>query len=266
MKSFKVMFVLLYILLSSIPLYSSESSCGTTSSVMTNSIPLTGTIRAYFVFVQFRDDSQASTEWPLNTYPAWANNFVNATAGTYPYPNISHYYNEMSNGAFQVIGDVYDNLVITNLNQSQYTSIGEVNREVLSRIDPDVNFALYDNLTGTSWGSDGIVDLVFMIYRNVTSETLMYYTGIAHLEMSSTYTTNDGVSIQNYNYIGGGVQMRGGWNGRDYSTYIAAHELGHYLFGGGHIDFMSNLGLMTGRPYWNDDRGMCAWEGDILAG
>ncbi|MEW6509317.1 MAG: hypothetical protein AB1432_16425 [Bacteroidota bacterium] len=113
---------------------------------MTNSIPLTGTIRVYFVFVQFRNDSQPSTEWPLNTYPTWANNFVNATAGgTYPYPNISHYFNEMSNSTFQVIGDVYDNLVTTNLNENEYTSIGQVNREVISRIDPEVNFALYDN-------------------------------------------------------------------------------------------------------------------------
>jgi len=165
----------------------------------------------------------------------------------------------MSNHTFQIIGDVYDNLVTTNLNENQYSSIGQVNREVLSRIDPEVNFSLYDNLNGTSWGKDGKVDLVFVIYRNSTS-LMSDYTGIALLEMSSSYTTNEGVTIQNNWNIGGGVQMRGGFNGRDYTTYIAAHELGHYLFGGNHIDFISNLGLMTGKPYWNDDRGMCAWE------
>ncbi|MEW6654940.1 MAG: T9SS type A sorting domain-containing protein, partial [Bacteroidota bacterium] len=39
-----------------------------------------------------------------------------------------------------------------------------------------------------------------------------------------------------------------------------AHEMGHYLFGGGHIDFASNLCLMSGLPVWNASRGMHSWE------
>lgn len=164
----------------------------------------------------------------------------------------------MSNGTFQVIGDVYDDLVITDYNESYYSSIGQVNREIILKVDPYVNFAEYDNLNGNSPGSDGIVDFIYIIYRNATSSH-WYYTGIARLEVSSTINV-DGKQIVNNTSIGGGVQQRGGYNGRDYTLYVAAHEMGHYFFGSGHIDYVSNLALMTRRPVWNASRGMHSWE------
>ncbi|MEJ5352699.1 MAG: hypothetical protein WHS65_14035 [Melioribacteraceae bacterium] len=165
----------------------------------------------------------------------------------------------MSNGTFQVIGDVYDDLVITDYDESHYSTIGEVNREIILEVGPYVDFSEYDNLNGSSPGTDGKVDFIYIIYRNVTRDTLMDYTGIAHLNVDQTINV-DGKQIVNNTYIGGGVQQRGGYNGRDYTLYVAAHEMGHYLFGGGHIDGVSNLALMTGGPVWNASRGMHSWE------
>ena len=242
-----------------------DNVCGTTSGSSAPYLPTSGTIKVLVIFAQFKDDPQIDNNgWAKNSYPSWANTFVNSsTGGSYPWNNLSHYFNEMSNGAYQVIGDVYNSLVITDNNQSYYSTIGQVNREIIMKVDPYVNFAEYDNLNGNSPGSDEKVDFVYIIYRNITGDGLMSYTGIAHLELNNTIYT-DGVSIESGGSglfgIGSGVQQRGGYNGRDYTLYVAAHEMGHYLLGGGHISNVSNLALMTGGPVWNASRGMHSWE------
>ncbi|PJA95396.1 MAG: hypothetical protein CO129_11970 [Ignavibacteriales bacterium CG_4_9_14_3_um_filter_34_10] len=237
-----------------------DDVCGTTSGSSAPYLPTSGTIKVFVIFAQFKDDPQIdSNGWAKNSYPSWANTFVNSSSGgSYPWNNLSHYFNEMSNGTYQVIGDVYNSLVTTDYDESYYSSIGQVNREIILEVDPYVNFAEYDNLNGNVTGSDGIVDFIYIIYRNATSSN-WYYTGIAHLEVSSTINV-DGKQIVNNSYIGGGVQQRGGYNGRDYTLYVAAHEMGHYLLGGGHISNVSNLALMTGLPVWNASRGMHSWE------
>lgn len=237
-----------------------DDVCGTTSGSSAPYLPTSGTIKVFVIFAQFKDDPQIDNNgWAKNSYPSWANTFVNSsTGGSYPWNNLSHYFNEMSNGTYQVIGDVYNSLVTTDYNESYYSSIGQVNREIIMEVDPYVNFAEYDNLNGNSPGSDGKVDFIYIIYRNATSSH-WYYTGIAHLEVSSTINV-DGKQIVNNSYIGGGVQQRGGYNGRDYTLYVAAHEMGHYLLGGGHISNVSNLALMSGGPVWNASRGMHSWE------
>jgi M6 family metalloprotease-like protein len=240
-----------------------EDVCGTTSGSSAPYIPTSGNLKVLVIFAQFQDDPDISDNgWDRDSYPTWANTFVNSsTGGNYPWNNLSHYYNEMSNGTFQVIGDVYDNLVITNYPQSHYSSIGEANREIIMEVDPTVDFSSYDNLNGSSWGSDGFVDFIYIIYRNVTGSSLMDYSGKAHLNVSSTINVDGGKYVINTSTgPGGGVQQRGGYNGRDYTLYVAAHELGHYLFGSGHIDYASNLCLMSNLPVWNSSRGMHSWE------
>lgn len=200
--------------------------------------------------------------WAKNSYPSWANSFINSsTGGSYPWNNLSHYFNEMSNGTYQVIGDVYDSLVVTDENESAYASIGEVNREIIQEVDPSVDFSNYDNFSGGNFTSDGKIDYIHIIYRNVTS--LFSYTAIAHLNIDQTISV-DGKQVINNTYIGGGVQQRSGYLGRDYTMYAAAHEMGHYLFGGGHINYLTNLCLMQGEPVWNGSRGMHSWEREHL--
>lgn len=53
----------------------------------------------------------------------------------------------------------------------------------------------------------------------------------------------------------------GGYNGRDYTLYVAAHEMGHYLLGGNHITDAANLCLMSAQiPVWSGSKGMHSWE------
>jgi len=189
-----------------------DDVCGTTSGSSAPYLPTSGTIKVFVIFAQFKDDPQIdSNGWAKNSYPSWANTFVNpSTGGSYPWNNLSHYFNEMSNDTFQVIGDVYNSLVITDNNQSYYSNIGQVNREIIMKVDPYENFAAYDNLNGNSQGSDGIVDFIYIIYRNITGTSLMNYTGIAHIELDSTIFT-DGVRIESGGSglfgIGSGVQQ-----------------------------------------------------------
>lgn len=221
-----------------------------------------GVLRVVVVFIQFKDDSQASTDWPLNTLPNWALNFVNANPGnSFPYNNLSQYFYEMSNGNFQVVGYVHPQLMITNLNESQYNqSLGAVNNEILTRINPSVDFSQYDNWSGINPGPDGYVDMIFLMYRNFSNQLIngQGWTGNAELFLPNNLAV-DGKIIRS-GFPGSGVQMRGGWHGNDYIKYVAAHELGHYLFGGGHIFGVSDLAIMTGGPVWNSSRGMHSWE------
>ncbi|MEG8948174.1 hypothetical protein [Rosettibacter firmus] len=161
MKNFLLLFLLFQLMLITNYTYNSTDGCGTTGSITTNSIPTSGTIKVFVVFAQFKDDSQSSTEWPLNTYPSLANDFVSSNgSGPFAYNNLSQYYYSMSNGAYQVEGDVYNSLLITNQNESYYSSIGTANYEILTRVaaDPTVDFSQYDNLNGNSFGHDGKVD------------------------------------------------------------------------------------------------------------
>jgi len=77
---------------------SDDDVCGTTANITGNSIPTSGTIKVFIVFAQFLDDPNTTTNgWARNTYPDWANIFVNAAPnGSSPWNNFSHYYNEMS--------------------------------------------------------------------------------------------------------------------------------------------------------------------------
>jgi len=258
MKSIKrtILSIFMFLAFLTICVYPSNGDgCGTAAGTATIS-PIS-TLKVLVVFAQFKDDTASSSSWPVDTYPTWANTYVNPVAnGSYSWNNLSQYYNEMSNGQFQVIGDVYDSLVTTDYNESAYSSVGEANYEVLTKIDPYVDYSDYDS------NSDGKVDFIIMVYRNITMSN-WYYTGISVFDLSSTIDA-DGVQIVDYSSIGGGTMQRGGIYGRDYSMYVTAHEIGHHLLGGMHINGISNLGLMTGAPFWNDDRGMCAWERERL--
>ncbi|MFA3784171.1 hypothetical protein ABRY23_14015 [Melioribacteraceae bacterium 4301-Me] len=194
----KVIFslVTLFLLFNSVLVASSEGVCGTNSGSSAPYIPTSGTIKVFVIFAQFKDDLNTDNYgWARNSYPDWANTFVNASTGeNYPWYNLSHYFNEMSNGTFQVIGDVYDDLVITDYDESHYSTIGEVNREIILEVDPYVDFSEYDNLNGSSPGTDGKVDFIYIIYRNSASSLFSYggysYTAIAHIELSSTINTD----------------------------------------------------------------------------
>ncbi|HRI47747.1 MAG TPA: hypothetical protein PK559_11630 [Ignavibacteriaceae bacterium] len=83
-----------------------EDICGTESGKSAPFLPTSGTIKVFVIFAQFVDDPNTENNgWAKDSYPDWANTFVNpSTGGGYSWNNLSHYFNEMSNGTFQVIG------------------------------------------------------------------------------------------------------------------------------------------------------------------
>ncbi len=231
----------------------------------------TGKLKALFIFAMFKDDSVTkSTEWNFNKkeLPGWTKHIVNnSTENIFPYANLTHYYYEMSRGNFLLYGDVYPKLVIPDSNENKYKTIKEVNTEILKKLDNEIDFSEYDNWGKTKEGkfinkSDGIVDMIFIVYRNF-SNRLFYnqgWTGIAQLYLTKPIKTNDGVIIKNgVLSAGSGVVQRAGKHGFTYTKYILAHEFAHFLFGSGHLRFTSNLSLLIA-SLWNESRGMHSWE------
>lgn len=233
-----------------------------------------GELKALFLFVQFDNDSINSSDgWAYDTLtlPDWCHHFVDTNSNEYSTDfNLSQYYREMSGNKFYLIGDVYPSVIRPNHDEDYYKNIGEVNSEILQSIDSVIDFSKYDNWTVAGSGSyinkpDGIVDMVFIIYRNFTNRLFFNngWTGSAHFYLKENIETNDGVTI-NKGRMSSGIQLRGGKHGFNYTVYTAAHELGHFLFGGGHIEGVTNLALMTGGPVWNASRGMHSWEKEKL--
>ena len=229
-------------------------------------------LKALFIFVQFDGDSKVKSKtWPYDTLslPAWTKTFVNKESSrNFPVKNISQYYYEMSNGKFFLVGDIYPELVRPLYNQKHYKSISDVNYEILKQLDDKIDYSKYDNW---SKGRDGYfvrepdkkVDMIYLIYRNFSNRLFFNngWTGIAHLYLTKKIKTNDGVTITKGSLDrGSGIVIRGGKNGAYWLKYIAAHELGHFFFGSGHIQGVTNLAVMTGGPVWNASRGMHSWE------
>jgi M6 family metalloprotease-like protein len=237
---------------------SSEPLCQTVSSALQPPyIPTTGTFRVLLVFVQFQDDVFDGppncvgdpNAWPssLHTIPTWATGtqlIHSQTASQYTEGSLSHFYHLMSNGSFQVIGDVYPQLYLTPQPKSYYTLAqgrgrGWLNQQIIDWMDPSVNFANYDN------DNDGDVDMILFIYRNWDSVPFNgeSFQGIADLGFSG-------------NIVRDGKTIRGGFPGSGASQHnvytlgdiwnIVPHEISHYQFGGNHFDYIGKFGIHDG--------------------
>jgi len=234
-----------------------------------------GKLKVLFIFAKFKDDTVKSNGWKLEDkgLQDWATKIVNSdTEINFPSQNLTQYYYEMSNGNFFLYGNVYPKLVIPDLRQKEYKSIADVNSEILTKLDKEIDFSKYDN-----WSKgkdkkyvnkpDGKVDVIFIVYRNFIDKLFFNngWTGIAHLYLHEDMKTNDGVTIKRGRLdAGSGIEVRGVKNGFTYIKYVLAHEFGHFLFGSGHIENTTNLTLMAGGPVWNACRGMSAWEREYL--
>lgn len=203
----------------------------------------TGNIHALIVFAQFKDDNFSSPSWPLNQMPDWADDFIESSpCSTFSTNNLTQYFYEMSNGTLQLTGDIYPNLIITDNYQSNY-SIHSSNQEILLKTDAQVNYQNYDNWDKISnynheATSDGDVDLVIIIYR---STNLVNWSGNANLWLSNSLISMDGKNIKSGFSNGSGIVISQGRHGFQYIVYVAAHEYGHHLLGGNHIDYIPRL-------------------------
>jgi len=236
----------------------------------------TGELRVLFVYIMFADDSDTKSDaWTFSKtqLPDWSTKMINSsTELEFSNDNLTQYFYEMSRGNFMLYGDVFPEIIVPKHDQKYYKSISDVNLEVLTTLDGEIDYSKYDNWSKGKNGKyinkpDGQVDVIFLVYRNF--EDRLYFnngwTAIAHMYLTKDMETNDGVKIKTGRLDkGSGIQSRGGKNGFTYMKYVLAHEFGHFLFGAGHIENVTNLALMTGGPVWNASRGMHSWEREKL--
>lgn len=228
-------------------------------------VPTTGTLRILVVLCKFVDDnfdlSPHTDLWPhtLNSMPSWGPNLVSTSSTYYYNPSMTGYFKTMSNNNFNVIGDVV--FYQPQHNQSYYfissgRHIGYLTEEILTAINPSINYANYDN------NGDGKVDMIQICFRFADTYELDYkaiypndprrphYQGIAGLTgsrqtfASGSSLTLDGKTIS-ASYFGSGTFQNGIMDLHS-GLPVMAHEFGHYLFGGVHYAGVGFHGLMDG--------------------
>jgi M6 family metalloprotease-like protein len=230
--------------------------------------------KVYFVFVQFEGDTRPNPYWQPGSLPNWALDFIDSDpvspGNEYRDMTLSDYWKEMSIGIFDFIGDVYPELVIlppeSYYQQNNYNYV-RCNLDVLTQIDPYVDFSIYENWMLQSGQfvfspgiADNFVDMIYIIYRDPGS-WFGGFTAIAHLGFG-TFTTNDtnqngSIKISgSFGSLGSGITVRQGLRGHIDLIERCAHEFGHYLFGSGHTNYGGIMGAGT--------YAMSGWERERL--
>ncbi len=229
--------------------------------------------RALVVFAYFGEGGQL---------PNWTDEFIDSQlASEYRDMTVSDYWKEMSMGNFDFIGDVYPELVelpSASYYQQNNKNFSDCNLDVLTEIDPNVDFSLYDNwklesgqFVFSPGNSDKLVDMVYIIYCNPSQTTEGWFGGsygdfggIAKLGFSGNFTTNDQNQSGQTVVVNGGLESSGsgltvrvGLNGEYKVTEICNHEFGHYLFGYDHISYGGIMG--GGNTY-----ALSGWESERL--
>jgi len=256
-----------------------DEFCQIEQTYVNPTIPHIGSFKTLVVLCKFSDDnfdlSPYTNLWPhtLNSMPDWGSNIISSTVQTsYPNPSISGYYKLMSNGLFNVFGDVV--YYQPEHNQDYYSiasgkHIGYLTEEILTAINQapyNINFADYDN------DGDGFVDMIQICFRfaNISALDGSTYQGIAGLTGnretfgSGTTLSFDGKLIKASKWGSGTFQS--GVTDLHGGLPVILHEFGHYLFGSSlngytHLYGVHHFGLMDG------DGGsslMNAYERDIL--
>ena len=237
---------------------------------------LTQYLRTLIIFVQFPDDNYPTEDWvgwDLNTIPtSWMgtniidpNLTVNSTNN-----NLTHYYKVMSVNNFRITGDCY--YATTPHTRKYYLKNhikrGNINKEILRSLDGQINYALYDNWKkngnyNQTWGQDGEVDMIIMVYRNIGNglsdpvgaaialdfgdDTYGAWTGVSSLGDTDIDTMHADGKVIDFNYytIPSGITIMAGFNGLWYNRNIIVHELGHQFFGPGNHVIPGTWGMMA---------------------
>ncbi len=239
-------------------------------------LPSQGTVRALAVFVQFKNDNTQDGHWRLGELPEWAYHFAS---------EVRDYYAAMSFGQFTLVTDIYPKMMITSRTEIEYASsrqnYGDVNKEVLTNISNTLNFAPYDNWTQRAQydvlrGSDRQVDIIMMIFRSVTNNLILKFSGVSDL------------GFPYYVYVDNGERIIYGGYGRmdlpfDASSSgitvckspgsglvldevsavrLVTHEFGHKILGGSH--FAVNWALLGLLSDQGGGAGMHSFERQLL--
>jgi hypothetical protein len=236
-----------------------------------------GTVNVLFVYVQFPDDNYwtNNSNWPKGQAPTYMASTVDAVWSSTPTAgSVTDYFNQMSFNNLKVTGTEVS--VITPHTRVWYLNNGKqagfIHKEVLQQLDVTMDFAQFDNWSYISENNhtntpNDTVDMIFMMWRNVDSDTTVPVTtpptqtvrkqlnlepgGYASLDVSSI-TVDGGERYINGGYGGNcsGVTVIHPVGGDLNSNIIwryARHEFGHYLLGGNnyHTD-LGTWGILDG--------------------
>lgn len=239
--------------------------------------------RILVVFVQFSGDNRYFSDWQYGQLPTYSNYILDSIKSyTYKSMSISDYWKTMSQGNFDVIGDIYPYIVTLPPESSyiaQHKWFQDCNMDVLDSINYKLDFKKYDNwelkdgeFIFTPREADSTLDMMYIIYRNPGEDTAWFgahygkFGGIAILGDDFTKTMYDGTKIDG-NYLShkaSGITIRYGAEVY-YPDALGGlnHELGHYLFGGNHTKIS---GLMPGAPYSykGSTYALSGWESERL--
>ncbi len=250
-------------------------------------IPSQDTFHVLVVFVQFPDDrfDTLNPNWP--TYPltgiypppAYLNTFIDSVVSQNSQSgNMSHYFRAMSIDRFKLTGKALH--VYTPQTRQWYKDNNkrywDINRDVMLRVDSMISLAPFDNwIRGTNYnhtkGQDTIVDMIFMLYRNVWADdetTYRYVFQFAGAQadlgrIGDIWVDNNTRRIQTYSLQSGttSIVVHGAetLNLPPYRAQI--HELAHFFFFGSNSDhngggFWAMLNAWTFRH--NSQRQSCA--------
>lgn len=171
-------------------------------------------LRVLVVFVQFPDDNYNPnfSQWPVNQSPTFmGSQFIDQDAGqNSTNGNITDYFWQMSQQQYKVIGTSYYRQ--TSHTRSYYIQNGltrpDINKEVLQNLDATVNYNYYDYWTYAGeynnyhW-HDSKVDMIFMIYRNISNDLsnpgyYAYLLGFGQHNPNGTYSKWSGEASLGY--------------------------------------------------------------------
>jgi M6 family metalloprotease-like protein len=157
-------------------------SCGTLGQSQQTAIggewiTASGTLKVMMIFIDFPDDALDPTNstWPVGSGPNYLSNIIDVTAGQNSgiNANITTYFRDMSFGQFTVIGTAHyvqapHTLAWYEANHPN-AEAGYSASDALQILDATMDFADYDGWTDYQYshtlGSDGVVDMVFICYR-----------------------------------------------------------------------------------------------------
>lgn len=202
--------------------------------------------RALYVFAQFASDNNSISNWPKGSLPDWAYDFVDQQVSqNYSQLTVSEYFDIMSEGNFDFIGDVYPNIITVQQNKSW----GNANIDVIGQLNNQIeDFSRYDNwyfadgaFHFSASNGDGYIDMIHIIYRWADKAWFSSgedWGGNAYLGFTNDITLHDGIKVNgnSLDVLGSGITTNNKasvQSGFSFTGHIA-HEYGHYLFGGGH--------------------------------
>ena len=206
--------------------------------LLTSPLAARGHRNVLAVFSKFKGEAPEDS-----TAPPYARDLFDPTVPG----SFSHFYTSMSRGALTVTGTVLDKRYESDFGPEHYavldpeTRVGrfaEFNREILIKVDADVDFGQYDNDgpdgLPNSGDDDGYVDFLFINLRSVPTDFFVgTATGFASLGLEEDLITDDPRHPEGHIRIPG---LWSAWGGatqrvRGFSHAVSsmAHEFGHVL-------------------------------------